>query len=142
VQGHGDFHRNNVFLGRDTPSGGECVTVIDFGSFCQLPRAFDVGTFPAQYINMFFREAQMQRYASSDIFLRTYLDRTRDLEGDFLAQVNLCKARTCLSILYYLAKVQMGDTEESWRILAEAERSLAAVAAGEGVGSNNRVHRR
>jgi hypothetical protein len=35
-----------------------------------------------------------------------------------------------LSILHYLAKVQMGDTEESWRIPVEAERSLATVAAG------------
>ncbi len=33
----------------------------------------------------------------------------------------------------------MGDTEESWHILVEAERGLTAVAAGEGVGSDNRV---
>jgi hypothetical protein len=29
-----------------------------------------------------------------------------------------------------VAKIQMGDPEEFWRILVEAERSLAAVAAG------------
>jgi hypothetical protein len=60
----------------------------------------------------------------------TYLDRTDDPEEDFPAHVDLFKARTCLSILHYLAKVQMGDTEESWRIPVEAERSLATVAAG------------
>ncbi len=61
---------------------------------------------------------------------------------DFPAHVDLFKARTCLSILYYLAKIQMGDAEEFWRILVEAERSLAAVAAGQGVGSDNHVRRR
>ena len=91
VQGHGDFHPRNIFIGRDEPEGGEYVTAIDFGSSYQLPRAFDVGTFLAQYVNMFFRERQVQMHAPSDIFLRTYLDQTRDLEEDFLAQVSLYK---------------------------------------------------
>ncbi len=142
VQGHGDYHPRNIFIGRDTPEGGEHITAIDFDSSCQLPRAFDIGTFLAQYISMFFREPEVQRHAPADIFLRTYLGRIDDLEEDFPAQVELFKARTCLSILYYLAKVQMGDTEEFWRILVEAERSLAAVAAGEQVGAGNRAHRR
>ncbi len=142
VQGHGDFHPRNIFIGRDTPEGGEYVTAIDFDSSYQLPRAFDVGTFLAQYISMFFREPEVQRHAPADIFLRTYLDRTDGLEEDFPAHIDLFKARTCLSILYYLAKVQMGDTEEFWRILVEAERSLAAVAAGQGVGAENRARHR
>ncbi len=91
---------------------------------------------------MFFREPEVQRHAPADIFLRTYLDRTDDLEEDLPAQVDLFKARTCLSILHYLAKVQMGDTEEFWRILVEAERSLAAVAAGQEIGEGSRARRR
>jgi len=55
---------------------------------------------------------------------------------------DLFEARICLSILHYLAKIQMGDSEEFWRILVGAERSLAAVAVGEGVGSDNRTRRR
>ena len=62
-----------------------------------------------------------------------YLDEVRDLEEDFLAQVDLYKARTCLSILYYLAKVHKGDSEDFWRILVEAEHSLAALAVGQGI---------
>ncbi len=142
VQGHGDFHPRNIFIGRDAPEGGEYVTAIDFGGSYQLPRAFDVGTFLAQYTSMFFREPEVQRHAPADIFLRTYLSRVDDLEEDFPAHVDLFKARTCLSILYYLAKVQMGDTEKFWRILVEAERSLAAVAIGEEVGPGNRKRRR
>lgn len=129
VQGHGDFHPKNIFLGREEPAGEEYVTAIDFGSSYQLPRAFDVGTFLAQYVNMFFHEPEVQRHAPADVFLRAYLTHADDLEEDFLAQVNLYQARTCLSILYYLAKVQMGRSEEFWRVLVEAEQSLAAVAA-------------
>ncbi len=129
VQGHGNFHPRNIFINRDEAEGDEYVTALDFGSSYQLPRAFDVGTFLAQYISMFFRVPDVARHASADIFLRTYLGRSRDLEEDFPAQVSLFKARTCLSLLYYLAKVQMGDSEEFWRILIEAERSLASVAA-------------
>jgi hypothetical protein len=133
--------RKHFFIGRDTPEGGEYVTAIDFGSSYQLPRAFDIGTFLAQYVSMFFRAPEVQRHARADIFLRTYLDRTDGLEEDFATQVDLFKARTCLSILYYLAKVQMGGTEEFWRILVEAERSLAAVAAGPGVGAKSHARR-
>jgi predicted metal-dependent phosphoesterase TrpH len=137
IQGHGDFHAKNIFIGRDEPDGNEYVTAIDFGSSYQLPRAFDVGTFLAQYINMFFRERHVQRCAPADIFLRAYLHHTRDLEEDFLAQVDLYKARTCLSILYYLGKVRMGGSENFWRILVEAERSLAAVAAARGTAAGS-----
>jgi predicted metal-dependent phosphoesterase TrpH/Ser/Thr protein kinase RdoA (MazF antagonist) len=128
VQGHGDYHARNLFIGRATPDGSEHVTAIDFGSSYQLPRAFDVGTFLAQYINMFFHQRDVQQHAPADIFLQTYLHQTRGLEPDFLAQVDLYKARTCLSILYYLTKIGMGSSENFWRILVEAERSLAAFA--------------
>ncbi len=137
VQGHGDFHPRNIFIDRDTPRSSEHVTAIDFDSSYQLPRAFDVGTFLAQYVSMFFRAPEVQRHAPAEVFLRTYLDRIDDVEEDFAAQVNLFKARTCLSILYYFAKIQMGGAEEFWRILVEAERSLAAIAAGRGIGAKN-----
>jgi hypothetical protein len=122
-------------------SSGEYITALDFEGSYQLPRAFDVGTFLAQYISMFFREGEVQRHAPAEIFLRTYLDLAQDLEEDFLAQVNLFKARTCLSILYYFARIQQGDSEIFWRILVEAERSLAAVAARVAVGSSGPHHR-
>ncbi len=128
VQGHGDYHPRNIFVGWDEGEATEYVAAIDFGSSYLLPRAFDVGTFLAQYINMFFREPEVQRYAPADIFLQTYLRQTRHLEEDFPAQVDLFKARTCLSILYYLAKIGEGSSENFWRILVEAERSLAATA--------------
>ncbi len=79
---------------------------------------------------MFFSKPNVQRYAPADLFLQTYLAQARDLEEDFPAQVDLYKARTCLSILYYFAKIGLGDSESFWRILVEAERSLAAIAAG------------
>jgi hypothetical protein len=77
---------------------------------------------------MFFNERQVQRNAPSDVFLRAYLDHAEGLEEDFMAQVNLYKARTCLSILYHLAKVGIGESETFWRVLVEAEHSLAHVA--------------
>jgi len=60
--------------------------------------------------------------------LQAYFQHAEGLEEDFPAQVNLYKARTCLSILYYLAKINLGESENFWRILVEAERSLAYVA--------------
>lgn len=127
VQGHGDYHAKNIYVARE--NGGECVTAIDFDSSYLLPKAFDVGTFLAQYINMFFHERHVQRQAPADLFLQAYQERARDLPADFPAQVDLYRARTCLSILYYLAKLRMGEDESFWRILVEAERSLAAIAA-------------
>ena len=125
VQGHGDYHPKNIFINREDQD--EFVAVIDFDSSYQLPRAFDVGTFLAQYINMFFTEHDVQRYAPSEVFLETYLSTVNDPEDDFRSQVSLYKARTCLSILYYLAKVDMGESENFWRILVEAEKNLASI---------------
>lgn len=133
VQGHGDYHARNLFVGREDPDEPEYMIAIDLGSSYQLPRAFDVGTFLAQYVSMFLNEREVQQNAPSDIFLRTYLAHAEVLEDNFTAQVNLYKARTCLSILYYLAKIGMGESENFWRVLVEAERSLAYVAV-EGLG--------
>lgn len=125
VQGHGDFHPKNIYI--DKEDKNEFVAVIDFDSSYQLPRAFDVGTFLAQYLNMFFTNTEVQQKAPSEIFLETYLASVDDLEEDFLNQVNLYKSRASLSILYYLAKVDMGDSENFFRIMIEAEKNLVSI---------------
>ncbi len=125
IQGHGDYHPKNIFI--NTEDHDAYVAVIDFDSSYQLPRAFDVGTFLAQYLNMFFNNIDVQKKAPSDIFLETYLATANNPEDDFLNQVNLYKARTCLSILYYLAKVELGESENFFRIMVEAEKSLVSI---------------
>ena len=127
VQGHGDYHPKNIFISQDDVADTEYIAVIDFGSSYQLPRAFDVGTFMAQYINMFFDYHDVQRHTPAEIFLETYLAHAENLEDDFMPHVDLYKARTCLSILYYLTKVGMAESENFWRILVEAEKSLASI---------------
>ncbi len=125
VQCHGDYHPKNIFINKEDHN--EYVAVIDFDSSYLLPRAFDVGTFLAQYVNMFFNEHDIQRKLSSDIFLNAYLSEAEDLGNDFMDQVHLYRARSSLSILYYLAKVHMGDSENFFRIIVEAEKNLAAI---------------
>ncbi len=125
VQGHGDYHPKNIFI--NTEAHDAYVAVIDFDSSYQLPRAFDVGTFLAQYLNMFFNNYEIQQKAPSAIFLETYLATATDLEHDFLNNVNLYKARACLSILYYLAKVDLGESENFFRIMVEAEKSMVSI---------------
>ena len=125
VQGHGDFHPKNIYVNNE--DGDEYIAVIDFDSSYQLPRAFDAGTFLAQYINMFFSNHEVQKKASSDIFLEQYMAEAIDLEDDFLNHVGLYKARASLSILYYLAKVGQGESENFFRIMVEAEKSLVSI---------------
>lgn len=125
VQGHGDYHPKNIFINNEEKD--EYVAVIDFDSSYMLPRAFDVGTFLAQYTNMFFSLKEIQNYAPADVFLDTYLKTVNEPEADFVKQVNLYKARASLSILYYLAKVNLGDSENFFRIMIEAEKSLVAI---------------
>jgi hypothetical protein len=36
---------------------------------------------------------------------------------------------TALSIIYYLVKVGLGDSEDLWRVMVSAERSLTRVAS-------------
>ncbi len=128
VQAHGDFHPKNIFIARHGSEEQECVTAIDLGASYQTPRAFDVGTFLAQCVSMFFDEREVQRNAPPEVFLQTYLHHVEDLEEDFMVQVSLFKARTCLSILYHLAHIHLGESGVFWRILLEAERSLAYIA--------------
>jgi hypothetical protein len=43
---------------------------------------------------------------------------------DFLRQTELFRARTNLSIAAYLIKVGLGESDNVWRVLVEAERAL------------------
>ncbi len=130
TQGHGDFNPKNVFIGQDNPDDPQTVFVaaIDFdGSHVMLP-SFDVGTFMAQFRNQFFHHAEVSRKVSEDLFLQSYLEAAEDRPVDFLSQVDLYKARTNMSIAYYLIKVGLGDSENLWRVLVEADQALTGLA--------------
>jgi 3',5'-nucleoside bisphosphate phosphatase len=125
VQGHGDFHLKNLFIGEDPDTKEEFIGAIDFNSSFQLPKAFDVGTFIAQYKNMFIDKQEIAFKAPVEIFYNEYLDKIKYLSPGFESQVQLYKARTYLSIIYYLVKVGKGESENFWSIMVDAERSLA-----------------
>jgi len=105
------------------------IAAIDFDSSYCMPRAFDVGTFLMQFSNQFYEWEEVRAKVDGGVFLREYLAQANDLEGDFLSQVELFKARTTLSICYFLIKVGLGDSENLWRVLVEAENGLAGIAA-------------
>jgi len=126
VQSHGDYHLKNLIIGSD--KNEEYLAAIDFNSSYQLPRAFDVGTFLAQYKNMFFDTPEMYLKAKPEIFFDEYVRLSKDLPESFYAQVQLYKARASLSIIYYLVKVGKGDSENFWTVMVETERSLADYA--------------
>ncbi|MFZ0391429.1 MAG: phosphotransferase [Calditrichia bacterium] len=127
VQGHGDFHLKNIYIGYDEKEKAEYAAVIDFDSSFQLPPAFDVGTFLAQYMNMFFNNQEVTKKAPADYFLNSYLESAQNLSSGFLSHVELYKARAFLSVIYYLVKVGLSDSENFWRIMVAAEQSLAHV---------------
>lgn len=126
VQSHGDYHLKNILF--DDENGAPCISVIDFDSSYLLPQAFDVGTFLAQYENMFYNHRHIYKKASPHLFLQTYENEIYDLPDEFRQQVNLFKTRAYLSILYYLAKVDLGESENFWTILLNAEKSLALIS--------------
>ncbi len=130
VQGHGDFHPKNILIGRDNADDSPSlfVAAIDFDSSYALPPSFDVGTFLAQIRNQFYDEEQAGPKAFENIFLQTYLQEARNAESDFLPLVELFRARTSLSISYYLIKVGLGTSENLRRVLIEAEHGLAGLA--------------
>jgi aminoglycoside phosphotransferase (APT) family kinase protein len=129
VQSHGDYHPNNILVAQGTHDDHEYVAAIDFPSSYRLLRALDVGTFLAQHINMFFDYHGVQRHAPAEIFLQTYYADAGNLDEDFTAQMELYKARICPSVLYYLTKVAMGDSENFLRVMVEAEKCLASFEA-------------
>jgi len=129
IQGHGDFHPKNIFIGQDSDDPSSLfVAAIDFGGSYSMPPAFDVGTFLAQFRNQFYGKQEVLAKASENVFLQKYLNEARQLDDDFLRQVELFKARTSLSISYYLIKVGLGESENLWRVLVEAEHHLARLS--------------
>ncbi|WP_298439506.1 phosphotransferase [Geobacter sp.] len=129
VQGHGDFHPKNIFVGQDSQENRSTlfVAAIDFESSLVLPRAFDVGCFLAQFRNQFFAHPEIMQKYPEQIFLDSYLRGAGNVEPDFLRQVELFRARTNMSIAAYLIKVGMGESEDLWRVIVEAEQALAHV---------------
>ncbi|HWI40508.1 MAG TPA: phosphotransferase, partial [Verrucomicrobiae bacterium] len=121
VQGHGDFHPKNLILGSD---GGEYIAAIDFDSSYAQPRAFDVGYFLTQLRNQLPAEEGVWRRRRG-VFLEAYLAGCGVLEEDFAAQVELFRARTGANIASFLVWIGQGESPEVWRILVEAEQSLA-----------------
>ncbi len=124
--GHGDFHPKNVLVGQDqlTDRSSLFVSAIDFENAQAYPRAYDVGTFLAQFRNQFHESGILKNY-TEEAFVEAYQQNASTLPSDFLRQVELFKARTHLSIASYLIKVGMGDSPDLWRVLVEAERSVA-----------------
>lgn len=127
VQGHGDFHPKNVFIGQDNQENRatQFVAAIDFESSLLLPPAFDVGCFLAQIRNQLFRHPAILAAVPDELFLQSYADESHVTIGErFTAQIELFRARTNLSIAAYLIKVGMGESDDLWRVLVEAERAL------------------
>jgi hypothetical protein len=129
IQGHGDFHPKNIFIGQDSDDpSSRFVAAIDFGSSYTMPPAFDVGTFLAQFRNQFYGMQEVHNKVSETIFLQKYLNETKQLDDGFLRQVEVFRARTSLSISYYLIKLKLGESENLWRVLVEAEHHLARLS--------------
>jgi len=133
VQGHGDFHPKNIYIGNNLDDDPQkCfIAAIDFDSSYCMPRAFDVGTFLAQFRNQFYSRRDVLAKVDPSLFLQEYLQTVNKTDESFLSQVELFKVRTTLSICYFLIKVGLGDSENLWRVLVEAEQSLARIAAEE-----------
>ena len=126
VQGHGDFHPKNIFIGQDSDApASRFLAAIDFGNSFTIPPAFDVGTFLAQFRNQFYGRPEVHEKVSENIFLQKYLNEAQRLDNDFLRQVEVFRARTSLSIGFYLIKLKLGESDNLWRVLVEAEHHLA-----------------
>ena len=126
IQGHGDYHPKNIFIGQDSDDpSSRFVAAIDFGSSYTMPPAFDVGTFLAQFRNQLYDRKEVLAKVNETIFLQKYLNEAKPLDDDFLRQVEIFNARTSLSISFYLIKLKLGESENLWRVLVEAEHHLA-----------------
>jgi len=127
IQGHGDFHPKNVLIGQDSQENRETlfVAAIDFESSYLLPPAFDVGSFLAQFRNQFFPHPEIIRDFPDEVFLDAYLDAAGGIGTDFQRQIELFRARTNMSIAAYLIKLGLGQSEDLWRVVVEAEQALS-----------------
>jgi len=126
VQGHGDYHPKNIFIGQDSLEDRATlfVAAIDFESSLTAPPAFDVGYFLAQFRNQLFPHPEILSRLPDDIFLQAYEDEINEVAAGFRRQVEIFRARANLSIAAYLIKVGMGDSPDLWRVLVEAEQAL------------------
>jgi 3',5'-nucleoside bisphosphate phosphatase len=129
-QGHGDFHLKNIYAAEDEITGTEYLALIDFQSSYVILPEFDAGTFLSQYRNMFFDNPEFLRKFPAKIFFEEYSNKTFIKHQNFLSNIQLYKARANLSILYYLAKVGKGNSENFWTVLVETERHLAQISLG------------
>ncbi len=59
--------------------------------------------------------------------MEAYLDEGPPVGDEFLWQVELFRARTNLSIAAFLIRVGMGESEDLWRVLVDAEQSLSQI---------------
>jgi len=126
IQGHGDFHPKNVIIGQDSQENRDTLfaAAIDFeSSFC-LPPAFDVGCFLAQFRNQFFPHPEILAGIPEHAFLDAYREASGELDNDFFSQVELFRARTNMSIAAYLIRLGLGESQDLWRVLLEAEQAL------------------
>ena len=138
VQGHGDFHPKNVIIGQDNLEDRATlfVAAVDFESSLCLPPAFDVGCFLAQFRNQFFGATEILQRYPEELFLAAYREERQALPVDFDAQVAIFRARTNLGIAAYLIKLGMGDSEDLYRVLVEAEQALTHTSAAELAGGS------
>jgi len=126
LQGHGDYHPKNIYICQDDHNRRNTLytAVIDFDSSRRLPPAFDVGTFLAQFRNQFFSHPSILEKVPDEIFLNAYLQKSTVAGRDFLREVELFRARTNLNIAAYLIRLGLGDSENLWRVIVEAERAM------------------
>jgi predicted metal-dependent phosphoesterase TrpH/aminoglycoside phosphotransferase (APT) family kinase protein len=129
IQGHGDYHLKNILIGQDSMDRRDTlyVAAIDFESSHCMPRAFDVGCFLAQLRNQLYGQPELRRQLPEELFTQAYCEASTELDDDFLRQVELYRARTNLSIAAYLIKVGLGESEDVWRLLVEAERAITCL---------------
>lgn len=126
VQGHGDYHPKNILISNIDLKRGKSITVtaIDFSRSSCFPPAYDIGTFLAQFRNQFFNHSEILEEIPESVFLDSYLSRVRYVNPDFQNQVELFRARTNLGIASYLILVGLGNSENLWRLLVEADNTL------------------
>jgi 3',5'-nucleoside bisphosphate phosphatase len=126
VQGHGDFNPKNILLGQED-GADRFAAAIDFDYSCCLPPALDVGTMLAQLRQQFFGHPEVLKGAPEPLFLAGYRQAGGGSGALFPLEVELFRARANLSIAYYLIKVGLGEGQDIWRVLVEADRSMAQV---------------
>lgn len=76
-------------------------------------------------MNQFYNQPELKKNVPIDVFLEEYYKHSTLIGPHFMSYALLCKARCCLSIIYYLVKIGLGDSENLWFVLVEAEKSLA-----------------